>query len=58
MIVLDFEQKVVRAALYVEGGDSIKDILDEEEIEDAIKRLADVYVTLGLVDVADLDSYE
>jgi hypothetical protein len=51
---LNFEQKVVRAALFVQTGDPIKDVLNESEIDEAIQRLSDIFVTLGIVDLDEV----
>ena len=51
---LTFEQKIVRAALFSRDGDPIKDVLEDSEINEAIERLADVYVALGIVKIEDV----
>jgi len=55
MSKLTFEQRVVRAARFAEKGDPIKDVLEYGDEEEAIKKLADIYITLGIVDIAELD---
>jgi len=50
-----FEEKVVRATMFAQKGDPIKDVLDEWEINEAINRLGDVYVALGIVKVSEVD---
>lgn len=48
-IMLSFEQRVIDAALQVKEGDPIKDFLSQEDINEAVCRLADVYTALGFV---------
>lgn len=42
-----FEQKIVNASWRLIDGAPLKDFLDDSEIEEAIKRLADIYTALG-----------
>lgn len=42
-----FEQRVVDAAWEVMEGNPLKDSLEPSEIEEAVKRLADIYAALG-----------
>ena len=42
-----FEQRIVDASWNVMQGSPLRDFLDPHEIEEAIKRLADVYTALG-----------
>lgn len=51
---LTFEQLVVRAALDDKEGTPLKDTLDDEDIREAICRLADVYVALNIVNVSEV----
>jgi cell division protein YceG involved in septum cleavage len=46
---LSFEQKVIRAARFLENGDPLKDVLSQSEIETAIKTLAEVYTVTGVL---------
>jgi hypothetical protein len=45
---LTFEQKIINAARYLENGDPLKDALTYDEIETAVKTLADVYTVTGV----------
>ena len=48
---MEFERKVMKASLYIDNGDPVKDVLNDDEIEQAIKRLSDIYVCIfGLPD--------
>ena len=42
------EEKIVNAALQVQAGCSLKDFLDDEEIEEAVCMLADVLIAIGV----------
>jgi len=42
------EEKIVNAALQVQAGCSLKDFLDDAEIEEAISMLADVLIATGV----------
>jgi cell division protein YceG involved in septum cleavage len=46
---LSFEQKIIRAARFLENGDPLKGVLSQDEIETAIKTLADVYTVTGVL---------
>jgi hypothetical protein len=46
---LSFEQKVIRAACFLENGDPLKDALSQVEIETAIHTLAEVYTVTGVL---------
>jgi hypothetical protein len=50
---LSFEQKVIAAARGMENGDPLKDYLSREEVEDAVKMLADVFTVTGVKMPAD-----
>ena len=43
-----FEQRVMLAAHEIDKGNPLKDFLSEEEVDLAIKTLADVYVVTGV----------
>lgn len=45
---LSFEQRVIAAVRAVENGDPLKDFLDRDDIEQAIKTLADIYTVTGV----------
>lgn len=45
---MDFCQKIVWAYLAIEDGYPLKDVLDEEEIEQAISMLADILTITGV----------
>ena len=45
---LSFEQKVIAAVRGIENGEPLKDHLSREEIEDALKVLADIYTVTGV----------
>lgn len=48
----EFERKVMLACIEMENGDPLKDFLDQGDIEEAIRKLADIYTTiLGSVEV-------
>ena len=42
------EEKIVNAALQVQAGCSLKDFLDDYEIEEAVCMLADVLIAIGV----------
>lgn len=42
-----FEQRIVDASWHAQEGDPLKDFLSDSDIEEAIKRLADIYTALG-----------
>lgn len=42
-----FEQKIVDAAWGLMDGAPLKDMLNDDEIQEAVKRLADIYTALG-----------
>lgn len=43
-----FQQKVIHAAKQMEEGDPMKDFLTYEEVEQAVKALADIYIVAGV----------
>jgi len=45
---LTFEQKIINAVKCVDNGDPIKDFLNESEIIEALKILADIYTVTGV----------
>ena len=45
---LSFEQKVIAAARGIDAGNPFKDYLEYEDVEQAIKTLADVYTVTGV----------
>jgi hypothetical protein len=50
---MTLQQKIIKACRYMDNGDPMKDVLDDDDIEEAIKMLGDVLVTLGLVPVEE-----
>jgi hypothetical protein len=44
----DFEQKIVNASWQIMQGDPLKDFLTDAEIEEAVKKLADIYTAIGV----------
>lgn len=46
---LSFEQKVIAAVRNIENGDPLRDFLTYEEVEKAIRTLADIYTVTGVV---------
>lgn len=45
---LSFEQRIIAAVRGMDNGDPLKDYLDRDDIERAIKTLADVYTVTGV----------
>lgn len=45
---LDFQQKIIAAALGTSRGNPLKDYLNSEDIETAIQILSDIYVASGV----------
>ena len=45
---LSFEQRVIAAVRAIDNGDPMKDFLTYDEIEQAVKTLADVYIVTGV----------
>lgn len=45
---LSFEQRIISAVRAFENGDPLKDYLDADDIEQAIRVLADVYTVTGV----------
>lgn len=50
---LSFEQRIIAAVRAMDEGDPMKDYLDREDVEQAIKTLADVYTVTGVTMPAD-----
>lgn len=50
---MTFEQKVIDAALEMDQGTPLKDMLDDAEIQQAIRVLADVYTVTGVKPLED-----
>ncbi len=46
---LSFEQKVIASVRFMENGDPLNDFLTYEEVEKAIRTLADIYTVTGVV---------
>jgi hypothetical protein len=46
--ILSFEQQVIAAALGLDNGDPLRDYLTDEDVEQCIKTLADVYTVTGV----------
>lgn len=46
---MSFEQRIIAASRGLDGGDPLKDFLTHEEVEQAIKTLADVYTVTGVL---------
>lgn len=47
-MTLDLSEKIVRAGCACLNGDPIKDYLDDSEIEEAVKTLADILIATGV----------
>lgn len=45
---LSFEQKVIKACRFIDEGHPVRDVLSFEEMEQAVKVLADVYTVTGV----------
>lgn len=45
---LSFEQKIIQASLHMDNGCPFFDILDEQEVMQAIQKLADIFITTGV----------
>lgn len=45
---LSFEQRIIQAVRELDNGAPLKDYLDRDDIEQAIKTLADVYTVTGV----------
>ena len=52
---LSFEQTVILAARSIENGDPLKDFMGHDDIDEAIKRLADIYVITGVIMPSNYD---
>lgn len=45
---LSFEQRIIAAVRGLDNGDPLKDYLDRDDIEQAIKVLGDIYTVTGV----------
>ena len=45
---MTFEEKIIRASILMQEGQPLKDLLDDQEIQQAILVLSDVYVATGV----------
>ena len=48
MNVLAFQQKIILAMMQVEQGEPLKDFLADEEIEQGLQVLADIFIAAGI----------